>query len=526
MQGSDSWQETAEDVIVTGTRHDLFRYLTSPLAEEYRAIMGLFAGPLLADLSPAEAATQLIEAGVTLTEEQVYARCERLEKWGNLVRGVRDTHAATVRDFHKGRSRFHASKLGGRIHRDTEEIMAASDGAREVARELLGKTVDQLAHILDRLRAGDGGVLTDAHIETLAADVTTVFNNQRLFNESVRDFYAYLNQILTRYDLAGEEYGQFKTMLLTYVDLITADVTRHAPAVVDHLTAIRARLDVLLAALATRTGPLTHDGTDTETLPGRTRDEWEQLIAWYTGSHSRSGPDTLRLAADQALGQLLTNAKRMLASAGTGLSRRADLIKLAGWFDSCDTDTAHRLFAAAFGTYPARHLLIGPAEPDPRDGAATSWWNASAVDVPISLRDRGDRAARGRTSPVPDPGEDRETILAAAEAELDDRRAAAAELVAAATLHDAHVSPAARDLVLDRLGHLIAIHQDLTATVSVTDADLALVITAEPAPDAITVLHSHDGTVTIHDLHLTAASSQTPSSDAPPTLRSSEERTA
>jgi hypothetical protein len=59
MGDSDSRAGETEDDIVTGTRHDLFRYLTSPRAEEYRAIMGLFAGPLLADLSPAEAAAPL-----------------------------------------------------------------------------------------------------------------------------------------------------------------------------------------------------------------------------------------------------------------------------------------------------------------------------------------------------------------------------------------------------------------------------------------------------------------------------------
>jgi hypothetical protein len=70
-------------------------------------------------------------------------------------------------------------------------VLAAGDGAQEVARELLGATVQVLDRIIERLR--------DPHPdpETLAGDVTTVFNNQRLFNESVRDFYAYLNAVLS-----------------------------------------------------------------------------------------------------------------------------------------------------------------------------------------------------------------------------------------------------------------------------------------------------------------------------------------
>jgi hypothetical protein len=77
------------------------------------------------------------------------------------------------------------------------------------ARELLGGTVETLDRTLARLEAE---ALVDA--DALAGDVTTVFNNQRLFTESVRDFYAYRNQVLSRYDLAGAEYSSFKTLLL------------------------------------------------------------------------------------------------------------------------------------------------------------------------------------------------------------------------------------------------------------------------------------------------------------------------
>jgi hypothetical protein len=38
-------------------------------------------------------------------------------------------------------------------------------------------------------------------------------------------------RVLTRYDLAGAEYQQFRAMLLEYIDLITSDVSRHAPAI-------------------------------------------------------------------------------------------------------------------------------------------------------------------------------------------------------------------------------------------------------------------------------------------------------
>lgn len=481
-------------------RADLFRYLTADLAEDYRAVMGLFAGPLLADLSAAEVAAQLADRGNSLTVEDATARCEQLERWGNLVRGVRDAHVATVRDYLRSRTRFQASKLGGRVYRDTEEVLAAGDGAREVARELLGAIVDVLDRIVSRLVRARTGTALD--VDALAADVTTVFNNQQLFNESVRDFYAYLNAVLSRYDLAGAEYQSFKSMLLEYVDLITADVNRHAPAVAGRFDSLQTHLPTLLDALADLPALQMPDGSTTERLPGRTAAEWEQLRGWYTGASGRSGPDALRTAADQALGQLITNAKRMLTTAGTGMSRRADLLKLAAWFDSADSDTAHRLYAAAFGTHPARHLLLGPEEPDPADGPGTSWWDASAVDVPVSLRDRGDRSARGRTASVPDPGLDAAALLAQAEQEASARRAAGAELLAVGTLDGARVSPAARDLLLERVADLLAVHQELDGTVDSGDSDLGLLLVAEPDAAALTVVHADDGAITVHGLRL------------------------
>jgi uncharacterized protein (TIGR02677 family) len=329
-----------------------------------------------------------------------------LADWGNLVPSIRDARVATVAEYIRSRSRYQVSKLGGRVHRQAVEILRASDGAREVARELLGQIVQSLDRILALLGSRHtGGDTLDA--EALAGEVTTVFSNQRLFTDSVRDFYAYLAGILSRYDLAGEEYGQFKELLLVYIDLITADVNRHAPAVAHRAGLVLAQADRVLQALETLTGLTSPDGRQVERAQGRTRTDWEELAAWYDASHGSSGPEQLRGAAGQALGQLITNAKRLLDFSGTGFSRRADFLRLARWFATADDEQAHRLYDSAFSAYPARHLLFGPDEPDPRVGPTTSWWHAEPVPVPVSLRERGDRAMRGRTSRVPDPTADR-----------------------------------------------------------------------------------------------------------------------
>jgi uncharacterized protein (TIGR02677 family) len=474
------------------SRHGLFRYLTAEESRDYLVIMDLFSATLLVDLSAAEVTAQLAERGLAVDRDVVEARCRQLVVWGNLVPAVRDAKVSTVAEYIRSRSRYQVSKLGGRLHREAVAILHASDGAREVARELLGQIVQSLDRILAML---------DRHqvdADLLAGEVTTVFGNQRLFTDSVRDFYAYLAGILSRYDLGGEEYAQFKELLLVYIDLITADVNRHAPAVAHRVGLVLKQVDPLLEVLAQLPGLTLPDGTPVERARGRTEADWEELAYWYD-AHRGSGPEQLRAAAGQALGQLITNAKRLLDSSGTGFSRRADFLRLARWFSAADDDDAHRLYAAAFGAYPARHLLFGPEEPDPRIGPMTSWWASDPVFVPVSLRERGDRVMRGRSSRVPDPTADRLRLTAEAQREAEQRRAAAAELAAAGSLHRATISPAARDLLLDLVADLLARNRD-----EIADYDVGLRLRAVPGQD--TVVTSSDGTTTFVDLSLSVSS--------------------
>ena len=194
----------------------------------------------------------------------------------------------------------------------------------------------------------------------------------------------------------------------------------------------------------------------------------------------------------------------MLTASGTGLSRRADLLKLAGWFHRADSDTAHRLYDAAFGCYPARHVLIGPEEPDVSAGPGMSWWDSPPVDVPVSLRERGDRAARGRSSRVPDPGADAKRLLERARRQSEARQAAAAELLAAGSLHRSRLSRAARDLLLDKLSVLFAAVSAAGTVVDHRDTDLGLLLRATLTKGTATVVDGDDGTVTIDDLTLVA----------------------
>jgi hypothetical protein len=216
----------------------------------------------------------------------------------------------------------------------------------------------------------------------------------------------------------------FKELLLEYIDLITADVSRHAPAIALRCDRILPQLDRILAALDSLPALVMPDGTPADRMPGRSRADWEQFDAWYRQGWAfrpRNATCYGRPGASAA-------ANECQAHAGTGICRGADLLKLAAWFDQTGTEDAHRLYAATFGVFPARHLFGGPDEANPKDGVNTSWWDATPIDVPVSLRDRGDRQSRGRSAAVPDPGLDGERLLREVEAEARARRVAADEI--------------------------------------------------------------------------------------------------
>ncbi|GGG00225.1 TIGR02677 family protein [Rhodococcoides trifolii] len=464
---------------------DLFRYLSADERHEYIAVLDRLTSGVLVDMSAG-----VVAESVDLDVDTVEARCRQLVEWGNLAPSTRDTRVETVADYVRARARYQVTSLGRRVHRGAVEILHATDGAREVTRELLGRIADGVGGLPTLLDAPtpDGNLI--------AGIVTGVFNDHRLFTESVAEFYAYLADTLGRFDLGGDDYTELKSVLLDYVDLITADVNRHAPEVSAALDRVPDSLFDVLDAVPR----LVLTDVHVERPAGRTREEWDGLRRWYAGHGAGSGPAELRAAAGRALGQLLSNAKRILDASDSGFSRRADLLRLASWFDSSSDEDAERLFAATFGAQPTRHLLLGPDEPDPRVGPGTSWWTADPITVPVSLRERGDRVSRGRVSRVPDTTADRRRVDEIARSDALRTRDAAAELATLGPLDGARLSSAARVLLLEQLGRLLAAADDPGLGGQWSDDDLGLRLTATTGAD--TVVQSPDGTLTVHDLVL------------------------
>jgi uncharacterized protein (TIGR02677 family) len=485
-----------------------YTYLTVPDRRTYLAIMRIFTGTLLADLSAHDVAERL---PANPSADAVAAKLDNLKTWGNLLPSSRPVKASSIREYHRVRSRFQLSPLGERIQRQADEVLTSADAAREVSREMLGLVARGLQelHAVSQL---PGGVDPGEALER----ISTLFAQFGQFADSVRDFYAFLGQVIFRYDLDSDEFSGFKELLLDYAETITDDVAFFAPQIEQsllglwpHLPGILNRIDEADQGLSA----LRRAEIEIQRSRGRSLEDWVSLRAWFFDEVGEgSQVSQLRDATLRALQALLVNAKRMIRSATGEVSRRGDLLKLARWFDGTDDATAHDVFTAAFGLYGARHLGVAPKEDDELP-ATTSWWDGPVAPVPVALRERGSRAPRGPAAGAEDYAAQRERLRKEATEAAERQRAAAAELrVVAARLAEVRLSPAATSLLLDLIARSLTAATPGFSSVSGADGDLGIEITLTREPGRCTLIRGADGDFTLDELGLaigTTASADT-----------------
>ncbi|MGA4986627.1 TIGR02677 family protein [Streptomyces cellulosae] len=518
-------------------RLDAYTYLSAPERLEHLAIMRVFCGTLLADLAVSDVQAKLRQAGgpaAGLDADTLTVRLEQLVKWGNLLRSSHTVKASSISEYQRSRARYQLSKLGERIQRDADGVLAEADAAREVSNELLA-LVERGLRELAELVTAPGGIEPQGGLER----VSTLFVQFTEFADSIRDFYAYLGQVLARYDLDSAEYQGFKELLLDYVEAITEDVAFRAPRISAALNKLWPHVPGLLARLDAHAQGLTGlsprgDGrleTRVQRSRGREFADWEGLRGWFSDTDGQgSQVDQLRDATLRALQSLLANAKRMLRSATGEMSRRKDLLRLAQWFEEAAPQDAHDIAVAAFGLYGARHLGIPPAT-DEVVPAYTSWWTGPVVEVPVALRERGSRAQRGRTATVEDHSAQKRRLREAARERAAARAAAADELRSASgRFAEVRLTSAALGLLLELLATALgnaqlrrradtdgagATEYDLDHAHS-EDAELGIRLTVRRTVGTQCVLHSVDGDLLLDDLELDVGrtSSDVPDSDA------------
>ncbi len=431
-------------------RLEALRYAVNEEAASYLAIMRTFTGALsglLSDQSAAEVAGRLAEQDLELDVDTVDARLSYLVEHGNLARSPRETEARSLRDYLANRARYQLTQRGEVVQRQVEELLAHAETAHEVSSEMLGGILEGLR----QLERYDDPVLERVDPDELARHIGTVFAQFERLVESTREFYTYLSQVLVRYDLDRAEFQAFKTALLDYLQRFVDEVARHMPQIAEVLAAIVPRVPALTDRANAGQRLLTLEGRRARRARGLDPDDWAGLHAWFVGDPGRgSDADGVRRLATDAMRALLVNLRRLAATSEREHSRYAELLRLACWFDGADDGTAHALWAASFGLYPCRHLSFG-ADDDTSDVPATaSWWRAPVTEVPVTLRERGERRITGRSGRKADYAAAKQARLADKRS-AERRRGAALEEIACNAGEPAHLrlSDDARTALLD-----------------------------------------------------------------------------
>jgi uncharacterized protein (TIGR02677 family) len=480
----------------TGRR--LFRHVTAEEWRDYRRIMGVFAGTFFAEFTPDDVSAALAGTEPGLDGSVVAERLESLRRWGNLTVSSATGAPSSLADYYRRRNRYLITPAGQEVHEVVEGVLSRVDVVRDV-------TTGRLRQLLDALGALGRVDAATADPQQLADLVGAVFDPHAAFTSEITQFFAAINQWQSRYDLSAEELSFFARVLVDYVSERLEDVERTTRPLATAIRALQPALPVILEranrGLAGRleSAGLTGSVAVSE-RPGARMDDWVHLASWFVGEAGRPARmERLRGDAVAAVRTLTMNLTR-LSRVGTGTSsRRADLLRLARFVrDAPSSEEAARLVNAAFGLYPSSHLGSLPADAHDPVGATTSWWDAPPALVPVSLRERGDTAARGAPTPLADRAGARRELQRRREQDNEASLRVDLELLATAPLDGCRLSGAALTRLEQLLGR--ALTQLRRGVDDHTVVDGALACRVRRTPGGATRVSSPEGTLTLRDL--------------------------
>ena len=435
----------------------LFRYLGGEEWREYRAILKIFSGTYFAEFTPREVAARI--AAVEVDPDVIEDRLESLRRWGNLAVSSSVGNPTSLEDYYRRRNRYLITRAGQEVYDLVERVLA---GAAEIG-DVHANRLRQLHRALTDLVELTESDYEHADNSDLVAAVRSVFDLHEQFANELTQFFAQLNQWQSRYDLEAEEVQFFAGVLVNYVSEQLTEIERMVRPIARTLECLRPHVQGLLPALRSGLAARVEDAGLEEYVAvrrarGTDRADWEHLAAWFVAAGGR--PARLDQLSGQALAAVRTltaNVSRLSRMGLGAVSRQADFVRLAGFFDRAQTvDEAHRIAASAFGLGACRRLGNLSTDVDDPVAGNTPWKDAPRAVVPVSLRERGEISQRGNTTPIRDRSKERHFIEGRRANERESKIIAAAELLASAgedgSINGALLSVPAFVLLRDLIG--------------------------------------------------------------------------
>lgn len=365
-----------------------------------------------------DVARELVAGGFDTTT--LTTALEQLREWGAVTWTQDTSRVARLEDFHRRRELWQLTAAGQAAHDSVLRVLGAAERAGSLQRALfrdIRENLDSLA------TAVDDGDATAAYLRLRDLDGAL-----RDLAANARDFHSTMAELRREHELVPERFLAYKHLLIDYLQQFLDDLFRYRVQIAARVAAVEERgieRVVELAAAGDDSAGLFVD----RDLTQRWRDRWAGLASWFRADRQRvaSGADDLAAATTVAIRDLMAFLRRLTESATRPITRSSELVHLARWFARSDPDDAHRLFDAAFGLAAPHHLGEEEGDPD-RTPATSSWWHATPVEVPVTLRDYGRRAPAPPPAAAVDYGRTKEHLAA------EHRRRRAGRVEAAARL--------------------------------------------------------------------------------------------
>ncbi|MBM7786755.1 TIGR02677 family protein [Tenggerimyces flavus] len=411
-----------------------FAHLSAPNVSLYRDIMRVFARAkerFIVHLRPEDVAAELSR----LSDEHLAQALDQLTGWSNLRADPDTSRVTSVEDFHRKRFLY---QLTGEGHA-AEQALTFYDEMIGRRGALQSVALEDIAEQLQALKVLASEPDPDpAKTHRLLLSLTERFSS---LADNAQAFMSSLRRAIDFSDGNVDGFLAYKERLIDYINRFIADLANSGAQITVLITDLeRLGHDRLLRLAAQREAS---DAVPDETeaaaayanAEAAASDDWDNrwrgLRDWFvsTGTGHPSQSRLLRQAAVTAIKQLIDTVVLLNERRSGRSDRSADFRALARWFAEAPDEAAmHRLWRAAFGLTPARHLTVTAgtvAEWDEVDPPpSTPWQEAPPIRISPQLRKTGSYERRGQPNRIEDRSLARRMLRDQAEREAAETAAA------------------------------------------------------------------------------------------------------
>jgi uncharacterized protein (TIGR02677 family) len=396
----------AESIVIGATdARRVVAYLLAQFTDEYIAIMGVVDASVT-DLSPADVAHELRQAGQPMDPRTIDVRLEKLRQWGAVTARHDASQATRYTDLVARNWRYSATAIGRQTQRFFVTTLADVQVIREIPLPSLQRVVESLRELVTLVGPADRQAGPE-RAAVIAGHISTLFAAHEDLDTALVGAEDNLAGMADRFDLDDSTTSELKGMLVDYATHVAAELEDGAARAHQALLALMPATQLLVGAVvgSSDARALIERGALTASRGGRDAD-WVGLAKWLDPASGRAARFAMRLV--RALPGMHANLRRLHTGAGIATTRTRAL----AFARACmDPKYGSAIWAAGVGDHSWRKLAGFPDDDEATRGS-TPWRDGPGVELPEMLRTSGRTGSRGRASSSRDDSAARAAVAA------------------------------------------------------------------------------------------------------------------